>query len=54
MLPRPGPQDLALVVGFDKPAGSVPSEPEDWGLGRWDGENGLMLTTSSYAMKIQR
>ena len=52
---RAGSADLALVVGFDKhPPGAFNPEPEDWGLGRWYGETGLMLTTQFFAMKIQR
>ena len=47
--------DLALVVGFDKhPPGAFDPRPEDWGLGRWYGETGLMLTTQFFGMKIQR
>jgi acetyl-CoA C-acetyltransferase len=47
--------DLALVVGFDKhPAGAFNPRPEDWGIGSWYGETGLMLTTQFFAMKIQR
>jgi acetyl-CoA C-acetyltransferase len=47
--------DLALVVGFDKhPAGAFNPLPEDWGIGSWYGETGLMLTTQFFAMKIQR
>jgi acetyl-CoA acetyltransferase len=50
-----GSADLALVVGFDKhPAGAFNPLPEDWGLGSWYGETGLMLTTQFFAMKIQR
>ena len=52
---RAGSAELALVVGFDKhPPGAFNPEPEDWGLGRWYGETGLMLTTQFFAMKIQR
>jgi acetyl-CoA C-acetyltransferase len=52
---RAGSADLALVVGFDKhPPGAFNPDPEDWGLGRWYGETGLMLTTQFFAMKIQR
>ena len=52
---RAGSADLALVVGFDKhPAGAFNPDPEDWGLGRWYGETGLMLTTQFFAMKIHR
>ncbi len=50
-----GSADLALVVGFDKhPPGAFNPLPEDWGLGSWYGETGLMLTTQFFAMKIQR
>jgi acetyl-CoA C-acetyltransferase len=50
-----GSADLALVVGFDKhPPGAFNPMPEDWGLGQWYGETGLMLTTQFFAMKIQR
>ena len=50
-----GAADLALVVGFDKhPPGAFNPLPEDWGLGSWYGETGLMLTTQFFAMKIQR
>ncbi len=47
--------DLAVVVGFDKhPQGAFNLFPEDWGIGSWYGETGLMLTTQFFAMKIQR
>jgi acetyl-CoA acetyltransferase len=50
-----GSANLALVVGFDKhPPGAFNPLPEDWGLGSWYGETGLMLTTQFFAMKIQR
>ncbi|HEX9355256.1 MAG TPA: thiolase family protein [Streptosporangiaceae bacterium] len=50
-----GSADLALVVGFDKhPPGAFNPLPEDWGLGAWYGETGLMLTTQFFALKIQR
>jgi acetyl-CoA C-acetyltransferase len=50
-----GSADIALVVGFDKhPPGAFNPLPEDWGLGAWYGETGLMLTTQFFAMKIQR
>jgi acetyl-CoA acetyltransferase len=43
------------VVGFDKhPAGAFNPLPEEWGIGSWYGETGLMLTTQFFAMKIQR
>jgi acetyl-CoA C-acetyltransferase len=47
--------DVALVLGFDKhPPGAFNPLPEEWGLGSWYGETGLMLTTQFFAMKIQR
>ena len=50
-----GAAEVALVVGFDKhPPGAFNPLPEDWGLGAWYGETGLMLTTQFFAMKIQR
>ena len=51
----PGSADIALVVGFDKhPPGAFNPLPEEWGIGSWYGESGLMLTTQFFAMKIQR
>src|ERR1700761_6960134 len=50
-----GAAEVALVVGFDKhPRGAFNPLPEEWGLGSWYGETGLMLTTQFFAMKIQR
>src|SRR4051794_26377198 len=50
-----GSAETALVVGFDKhPAGAFNPLPEEWGIGSWYGETGLMLTTQFFAMKIQR
>src|SRR3954449_2698486 len=50
-----GQAEIALVVGFDKhPPGAFDPRPEDWGIGAWYGETGLMLTTQFFAMKIQR
>ena len=50
-----GAADLALVVGFDKhPRGAFNPLPEDWGIGSWYGETGLMLTTQFFALKIRR
>jgi acetyl-CoA acetyltransferase len=47
--------EVALVVGFDKhPPGAFNPLPEDWGIGSWYGQTGLMLTTQFFAMKIQR
>jgi acetyl-CoA acetyltransferase len=50
-----GAAEVALVVGFDKhPPGAFNARPEEWGIGSWYGETGLMLTTQFFAMKIQR
>src|SRR4051794_35088622 len=50
-----GSAETALVVGFDKhPPGAFNPLPEEWGIGSWYGEDGLMLTTQFFAMKIQR
>jgi acetyl-CoA acetyltransferase len=50
-----GAASVALVVGFDKhPRGAFNPSPEEWGIGSWYGETGLMLTTQFFAMKIQR
>src|SRR3954468_3479781 len=50
-----GSAETALVVGFDKhPPGAFNPLPEEWGIGSWGGEDGLMLTTQFFAIKIQR
>jgi len=50
-----GAAEVALVVGFDKhPRGAFNPLPEDWGIGSWYGQTGLMLTTQFFALKIQR
>jgi acetyl-CoA acetyltransferase len=50
-----GSAEVALVVGFDKhPPGAFNPLPEEWGIGSWYGETGLMLTTQFFAMKLQR
>jgi acetyl-CoA acetyltransferase len=50
-----GAAERVLVVGFDKhPPGAFNPLPEEWGIGSWYGETGLMLTTQFFAMKIQR
>ncbi len=50
-----GAAEVALVVGFEKhPRGAFNPLPEEWGIGSWYGETGLMLTTQFFAMKIQR
>ncbi|RMF08540.1 MAG: thiolase family protein, partial [Alphaproteobacteria bacterium] len=49
---RSGAYDIALAVGFDKhPRGAFDPDPEDWGIGKWYGDVGLMLTTQFFAMK---
>lgn len=50
-----GQHEIGLVVGFDKhPRGAFDPRPEDWGLGAWYGDLGLMLTTQYFGIKIQR
>ncbi|MEN9506018.1 MAG: hypothetical protein RI958_1944 [Actinomycetota bacterium] len=50
-----GDFECGLVVGFDKhPAGAFNADPEQYSLGQWYGETGLMLTTQYFGMKIQR
>jgi len=52
---KSGEFDLGIAIGFDKhPPGAFNPDPEDWGLPRWYGETGLMLTTQFFGMKIQR
>lgn len=52
---KAGSCDIAMAVGFDKhPPGAFNPDPEDWGLQKWYGETGLMLTTQFFAMKIQK
>ena len=50
-----GQHEIGLVVGFDKHArGAFDPRPEDWGLGAWYGDLGLMVTTQYFGIKIQR
>ena len=50
-----GATDIALAVGFDKHArGAFGSNPADYGLPDWYAEDGMMVTTQFFAMKIQR
>ncbi|HEY7977658.1 MAG TPA: thiolase family protein [Rhizomicrobium sp.] len=52
---KSGEFDLGVVLGFDKhPRGAFNPDPEAWGLPKWYGETGMMLTTQFFAMKIQR
>lgn len=50
-----GEFDLGLAVGFDKhPRGAFDPKPEDWGLPQWYGDQGYMVTTQFFGVKIQR
>ena len=50
-----GQFDLGLAVGFDKhPRGHFNADPSTAGIGPWYGEEGLMVTTQFFAMKINR
>lgn len=52
---KSGEFDLGVVIGFDKhPRGAFNPEPESWGLPKWYGEAGMMLTTQFFALKITR
>ncbi|MEM7569394.1 MAG: thiolase family protein [Pseudomonadota bacterium] len=52
---KSGQFDIGLAVGFDKhPRGSFDPKPADWGIDEWYGEQGFMLTTQFFALKIQR
>jgi acetyl-CoA C-acetyltransferase len=52
---RSGAYDVGMAIGFDKhPPGAFNADPAQYGLGQWYGEEGLMLTTQFFAMKIQR
>jgi len=52
---KSGEFDLGLAVGFDKhPRGAFDPRPADWGLDDWYGDQGFMLTTQFFALKIQR
>ncbi len=52
---KAGVADVVMAIGFDKhPRGAFDPDPADFGLGKWYGDSGLMLTTQFFAMKIQR
>lgn len=52
---KSGQYDVGIAVGFDKhPRGAFNADPEEWGIGKWYGETGMMLTTQFFAMKIQK
>ena len=47
--------DIACVVGYDNHArGAFNASPARYGIGEWYGETGMMVTTSYFALKIQR
>ena len=50
-----GAYDLALATGFDKhDRGAFNVDPKSFGLPKWYGQTGMMLTTQFFALKIQR
>ena len=50
-----GMTDVALAVGFDKHArGAFGTDPAEYGLPDWYAEQGMMVTTQFFALKIQR
>ncbi|CAB4870611.1 unannotated protein [freshwater metagenome] len=52
---RAGAADVVMAIGFDKhPRGAFDPDPADFGLGKWYGDTGLMLTTQFFGLKIQR
>lgn len=52
---KAGAADLVMAIGFDKhPRGAFDPDPAAFGLGKWYGDSGLMLTTQFFGMKIQR
>jgi acetyl-CoA acetyltransferase len=52
---KAGVADVVMAIGFDKhPRGAFDTDPADFGLGKWYGDSGLMLTTQFFALKIQR
>jgi acetyl-CoA acetyltransferase len=52
---KAGAADVVMAIGFDKhPRGAFDPDPASFGLGKWYGDTGLMLTTQFFALKIQR
>jgi acetyl-CoA C-acetyltransferase len=52
---KAGAGDVVMAIGFDKhPRGAFDPNPADFGLGKWYGDTGLMLTTQFFGLKIQR
>jgi acetyl-CoA acetyltransferase len=48
-------RDIACVVGYDNHArGAFAASPARYGIGEWYGATGMMVTTSYFALKIQR
>jgi acetyl-CoA acetyltransferase len=48
-------REIACVVGYDNHArGAFSASPARYGIGDWYGASGMMVTTSYFAMKIQR
>ena len=52
--PRARPRPRSWSASTSTRRGAFNPLPEEWGLGSWYGETGLMLTTQFFAMKIQR
>lgn len=47
--------EIACVVGYDNHArGAFNASPARYGIGDWYGQTGMMVTTSYFALKIQR
>ena len=52
---KAGAADVVMAIGFDKhPRGAFDPDPAAFGLQKWYGDTGLMLTTQFFGMKIQR
>ena len=50
-----GMADVAVAIGFDKHArGAFGTDPAEYGLPDWYAEDGMMVTTQFFALKIQR
>jgi acetyl-CoA acetyltransferase len=48
-------REIACVVGYDNHArGAFSASPARYGIGAWYGATGMMVTTSYFALKIQR
>ena len=52
---RAGDANIGLAVGFDKhERGAFDSSPDSYGLPRWYGTTGMMVTTQYFAMRTRR